>query len=111
MQRDQFGESPVPSRRSVLRGAAGMGAAGIAATALAGGGQALAAPAKPAGRGSAGRGSAVQELDQIVVHVRDARTGQLDVYRGTAQVQLHDPDLAARLVLASRPATGETQVR
>ncbi len=49
------GESDVPSRRSVLRGAAGVGAAGVAATAFAGlGGQAFAATtAQPDGQQAA----------------------------------------------------------
>lgn len=89
-----------PSRRSVLRGAAGAGVAGIAATALAGtAAPALAAAARPA----ALTGS--KDLDsgeQIVVHVRDARSGEIDVFRGTRQTRMHDPELAARLVRASR---------
>jgi hypothetical protein len=34
--------------------------------------------------------------------VRDAKSGQIDVFRGTSQTSLRDPDLAARLVRASR---------
>jgi hypothetical protein len=89
-----------PSRRSVLRGAAGAGVAGIAATALAG----AAAPAfAAASRPSAPAGT--KDLDSgepIVVHVRDARSGEIDVFRGTSQTRLHDRELAARLVRASR---------
>jgi hypothetical protein len=40
--------------------------------------------------------------EQIVVHVRDARSGEIDVFRGSSQTRVHDPDLAARLVRASR---------
>ena len=40
--------------------------------------------------------------DQIVVHVRDARSGEIDVFRGSSQTRVHDRDLAARLVRASR---------
>jgi hypothetical protein len=36
------------------------------------------------------------------VHVRDAASGEIDVFRGTTQTRLHDRDLAARLVRASR---------
>jgi hypothetical protein len=107
MPRDQ----QIPSRRAVLRGAAGVGAAGVAATALAGvAGQALAAPAKQARSAQAVPGDSPaadspaadsQASEQIVVHVRDARTGRIDLYRGTGQAQVHDTDLAARLVRAA----------
>jgi hypothetical protein len=79
--------------------------AGIAATALAG----TAAPALAAGRPTAraargtdagARDSAVAE--PIVVHLRDARSGEIDVFRGTSQVRLRDRELAARLVRASQ---------
>jgi hypothetical protein len=89
-----------PSRRSVLRGAAGAGVAGIAATALAGAAApALAAaswPAAPAGTKD------LDSAEPIVVHVRDARSGEIDVFRGTSQTRVHDRELAARLVRASR---------
>jgi hypothetical protein len=99
------------SRRSVLRGAAGAGVAGIAATALAGSAlpafAASARPAGPAARGmktetkDAGAG-ADADADQIVVHVRDVQSGEIDVFRGTGQTRLRDPELAARLSRASR---------
>jgi hypothetical protein len=37
-----------------------------------------------------------------VVHLRDARTGELDVFRGTSQFRLRDRDLAARLLQAGQ---------
>jgi hypothetical protein len=94
------------SRRSVLRGAAGAGAAGIAAVALTG----VAAPAfaasshaaHTAAGGDGAHEAAADTDDQIVVHVRDARSGEIDVFRGTSQTSLHDRELAARLVRASR---------
>jgi hypothetical protein len=95
-----------PSRRSVLRGAAGAGVAGLAATTLA----ATSAPAlaasgraatRPAGRTRAdSRGSRAAE--PVVVHVRDAASGEIDVFRGTRQIRLLDPELAGRLVRASQ---------
>jgi len=95
-----------PSRRSVLRGAAGVGMAGIAATALAGAaGPAFAAATRPAADAAHGTKAEANEADsaeQIVVHVRDASSGEIDVFRGTSQVRLRDPELAARLVRASR---------
>jgi anaerobic selenocysteine-containing dehydrogenase len=91
------------SRRSVLRGAAGAGAAGIAAAALSGvAAPALAASAKPAAHDAAARRDDADTADEIVVHVRDARAGEIDVFRGTSQTSLRDRDLAARLVRASR---------
>lgn len=124
MPRDQFspelpgaaadsGDSVVPSRRSVLRGAAGVGAAGIAATAFAGlGGQALAATARPdpgLDRNARESGSSDQasagDAEAVVAHVRDAGTGQIDLFRGTTQVRVHDTDLAAKLVRAAGNVT------
>ena len=90
------------SRRTMLKGAAGVGAAGLAASALA----SVALPAAAATkapvrttRGPAGDGAADEA---IVVHVRDAAAGEVDVFRGTTHTRLHDRDLAARLVRASR---------
>jgi hypothetical protein len=93
---------PALPRRSVLRGAAGVGAAGLAATALGGlGGQALAAPVHSAGQ-AAEEQRETASSEPIVAHVRDARTGDIDLYRGTGSAQLRDPDLAARLVRAAK---------
>jgi hypothetical protein len=93
-----------PSRRSVLRGAAGAGAAGLALTALAG--PALASPALAAARerdhdASAGA-SEEHDGEDVVVHVRSVRSGEMDVYRGTSHVKVTDRALAARLARASR---------
>jgi hypothetical protein len=33
----------------------------------------------------------------IVVHVRDAKSGEIDVFSGTSQTRLRDKDLAARI--------------
>jgi hypothetical protein len=90
------------SRRSVLRGAAGAGAAGIAATGLVGmAGPALAAT-RPAPRHTELQLSGEERAEQLVVHVRDARSGKIDIFRGTSRTTLHDRELAARLVRASR---------
>ena len=94
------------SRRSVLRGAAGAGVAGIAATALASttvpAFAASARPAVPAAHGTKAETKDADTADQIVVHVRDAKSGEIDVFRGTSQTRMHDRELAARLVRASR---------
>jgi len=36
------------------------------------------------------------------VHIRDLRSGEMDVFAGEATARLHDPGLAARLVHAVR---------
>src|SRR5580704_8395098 len=92
---------PAPSRRSMLRGAASAGAAGLALTALA---------ASPALAASQHVRLATPEADHVpdhiadgealVVHVRNVRSGEMDVYRGTSHVRLHDRALAARLARA-----------
>jgi hypothetical protein len=43
-----------------------------------------------------------EESEAVVVHVRDAATGEIDVFRGTTHTRVRDKDLAARLVRASR---------
>ncbi len=35
------------------------------------------------------------------MHVRDARSGEIDVFRGTSHTRVQDRELAARLVRAS----------
>jgi hypothetical protein len=98
---------PELSRRSVLRGAAGAGAAGLAASAIvAAAGPALAGTARQAaGRPRADQGAAAASdahaAQDLVVHLRDARTGEMDVFLGTSQTRLRDKDLAARLLRAA----------
>ena len=94
-------ESISPSRRSVLKGAAGVGAAGIAATTLAG----MVAPAASAAvRGHQADGAAGEAAsgEDIVVHVRNAATGELAIYHGTSETEVRDRALAARIIRASR---------
>jgi hypothetical protein len=91
------------SRRLVLRGAAGAGAAGIAATALMGAALPAAADTKAAAPAADGaRPARAGVSEPVVVHVRDAATGEMDVFRGTTQTRVRDKELAARLVHASR---------
>ena len=91
------------SRRSLLQGAATAGAAGLAVTAL---GAATASPALAATSASASpaaapdTGSASGHSEPIVVHVRNARTGDIEVFSGTSQTRLRDTDLAARITRA-----------
>jgi hypothetical protein len=95
---------PGVSRRSVLRGAAGAGAAGLAAAAVAGtAGPALAAAASASSRREAARTTnEAVAAGPVVVHLRDARSGEMDVFAGTSHTRLRDPDLAARLARAAR---------
>jgi len=93
------------SRRSLLRGAATAGAAGIAATAIGAAGPALAAtssppaPSQSSGR-SSGRSPGQAPAGPIMVHVRDTRSGDIEVFAGTSQARLRDQDLAARIARA-----------
>jgi hypothetical protein len=86
------------TRRSLLRGAATAGAAGLAATAMgAAAGPALASASQPAVPGQAHGHGHHDQHEPIVVHVRDARSGDIEVFAGTRQTQFRDKDLAARI--------------
>jgi hypothetical protein len=106
------GESPDPeqpaarqrqdlSRRSVIRGAASLAGAGLAATAISG---AIATPASAAARPARPKRPARQapgdaaRTGPVIVHIRDAATGEMDVFAGLSHTRLTDPGLAARLV-------------
>jgi len=89
-----------PSRRSMLQVAAGAGAAGIAATTLGGvvGRMAARANTSP---GAGAELSAPAGTEPLVLHVRNAASGEIDLFRGTTHTRVHDRDLAARIVRAS----------
>lgn len=110
------GQRSSVSRRAMLRTAAGASAASLVA-----GGAFAALPAAAATRPSRSEPSADQtgrsaastpqdlaahpdrEADgPLVIHVRDVRTGEMDIFAGTTRTQLRDPALAARLDRASR---------
>jgi hypothetical protein len=88
------------SRRTALRTAATAGLAAGAVAAM--GAPALAAsrPAKPLADDPATRQA--HDGQPVVAHLRDARTGEIDLFHGTNQVRLHDPALAAALLRAGR---------
>jgi nitrous oxide reductase len=90
------------SRRSLLQGAATVGAAGLAATALgAAASPALAATSRPSAPSQPhGQGEAKTATGPIMVHVRDASSGDIEVFSGTSQTRLRDKDLAARIARA-----------
>ena len=90
------------SRRSVIRGAATAGAAGLAATALGGAlSQAAAASTRAASTTGARAGGDVKApAGPIVVHVRNAKSGDIEVFSGTSQTRLRDKNLTAQIVRA-----------
>lgn len=110
------GQHAPMSRRAVLRGAAGASAAGlVAGSALTAAVPAMAAarparsgqPAERPGRSAASTTPATaagpdRAEGPLVIHVRDARTGEMDIFAGTTRTRLVDPALAARLARASR---------
>ena len=100
-----------PSRRSMLRGAGAAGAVGIAAAVGVGaaGGVAAAATRPAAGyRADAGNRAAASAEHSVgagaplVVYLRDAASGEFDVFAGTSRATIVDRDLAARLTRAVR---------
>lgn len=82
------------SRRGMLRGAA-IGAGVVAA----GTGAALTAGAGPAGATPLASGAG---HDQIVAHVRNVATGEVEVFVGDRQVTIYDREVAVRLANAAR---------
>jgi hypothetical protein len=95
---------PGPSRRSVLYGAAGLAGAGLAATAIGTlAGPAVAASAAAAQQAHAGQAAgAPSAAEPVIVHVRDLRSGEMDVFAGESKTRLRDPGLAAKLAHAIR---------
>lgn len=105
------GQRAPVSRRAMLRTAAGASAASLVAGSALGTTRAAAAAARPGrSRPPAGRpapsattaATADRADGPLVIHVRDADTGEMDIFAGTARTRLRDPALAARLVRASR---------
>jgi hypothetical protein len=88
------------TRRSLLQGAATAGAAGLAVTAMgAAAGPALAATSQSSAANQSRDHHASSE--PIVVHVRDAKSGDIEVFSGTSSTRLRDKDLAARIARAA----------
>ena len=90
------------SRRNLLQGAATAGAAGLAVTAMGAAAPALAATGTETDTGSPPAADHGHHADAgpIMVHVRDARSGDIEVFAGTSQTRLRDQDLAARIARA-----------
>jgi hypothetical protein len=95
-----------PSRRSLLRGAGAAGAVGLVAAAGVGAASGVAAAAtRPAAdnRVVAGPEHAADAAGApLVVYLRDAASGELDIFSGTSHTVLRDRALAARLTSAVR---------
>jgi len=85
------------ARRAVLRGAAGAGALGLVAAAGVG---TVAASASAATATPEQEHAPVAADAPVVVYLRDASSGELEIFAGTSRTQVHDPALAARLARA-----------
>src|SRR5215469_7975669 len=84
-------QPPHMSRRSVLRGAAGVGAVGLAAATGVG---AVVAAARPRTKAATSATAArPANPGSLVVYLRDAATGELEVFAGTSKVRFRDPAL------------------
>ena len=92
------------SRRGLIRNAAGVGAAGLAAGVVLNAATGIAAAAdQESAHSAAEHPAAVPDADDtLIVHVRDARTGAIDVFHGHRHRALTDPALAAALLRAAR---------
>lgn len=89
------------TRRGLLRGAAGAGAAGLAAVFLAERSAAPASAATTTARQPAQDPAPAHDLP-LIAHVRDASTGEVDLFTGTRQVRVVDHQLAASLARHAR---------
>ena len=94
------GKHPGPSRRSVLYGAAGLAGAGLAATAIGTIAAPAAAASASASQAHVGQAGVSSAAGPVIVHVRDLRSGEMDVFAGESKTRLRDPGLAAKLAHA-----------
>ncbi|MFJ7244415.1 hypothetical protein ACIQWA_07160 [Kitasatospora sp. NPDC098652] len=88
------------SRRRLMRQAAAVGAAGLAATIVTGAGTGTAAAAETAPAADAHQAPVPDHDEPMIVHVRDLRTGHLDLFSGERHQRVQDPALAAALARA-----------
>jgi len=97
-----------PSRRSMLRGASAVGAVGIAAAVGVGSASGIAAATKPAADNRTAVDNRTASVEHsadaapLVVYLRNAASGELDIFSGTSRTVVVDPELAARLTRAAR---------
>jgi hypothetical protein len=103
-------ETPEPSalsRRGLIRNAAGAGAAVAAAGVLLNSAAGSAVAAEPTRTDATAPGAvtparADEAAQPLIVHVRDQKTGELDVFHGDQHRRVLDPALAAALRNAAR---------
>jgi hypothetical protein len=88
----------------MLRGAGAVGAVGIAAAAGVGAasGVAAAATRPAAGNRTANAERPAAAGPPLVVYLRDAASGELEIFSGTSHTVIRDPALVARLATAVR---------
>ena len=88
------------ARRAVLRSAAGAGAIGLVAAAGVG---TVAAASASAATATPEQDHALAATDTpVVVYLRDAASGELDIFSGTSHTVIRDRALVARLTNAVR---------
>ncbi|MFE9423699.1 hypothetical protein ACFYNO_12145 [Kitasatospora sp. NPDC006697] len=88
------------SRRRLMRQAAAVGAAGLAATVITGAGPATAVTADTAPATDPHHAPVPAHDEPVIVHVRDLRSGSLDLFSGERHHRVQDPALAAALARA-----------
>jgi hypothetical protein len=94
-----------PSRRSMLRGAGAAGAVGLAAAVGVGAASGVAAAAaRPAADNRAAAEHSAAAGAPLVVYLRDAASGELDIFSGTSHTVVRDRALVARLTSAVQPS-------
>jgi hypothetical protein len=86
------------SRRTVLRTGAAAGVGGIAAGALG----VAAAESVSSGTSESAAAAATNGQGPIVVHVRNARTGELDIFTSSGVLHLRDTGITSRINSALR---------
>jgi len=90
------------SRRGLIRNAAGAGAAGLAAGLLLNASAGSAQAAEPDQGSHGARPEAAHDRQEtLIVHVRDARSGELDIFHGQRHHRVLDRKLAAALLHAA----------
>ena len=92
------------SRRGLIKNAAGAGAAGLAAGVLlnAAAGSAQAAEPSPEELSEqAAAAGAADAAGPLIIHVRDTRTGEIDIFHGEEHRSVQDRKLAAALLRAA----------
>src|SRR5262245_6172318 len=94
------------SRRAFLSRGAGAAAAGavLATTGLQLGRSSLgrSPSSNPADAAPADAAAAASMSGPVVVHIRDAKTGEVSIFSGETEVAYRDPQLVARVARATR---------